>query len=293
MKGNMFLGYARGSVGDVVFTRSMGQQQGRARNRKPNNPRSGGQMKQRALFANAVKFHTRGVQQLFKFAFEDKRSNESDYNAFMRHNMSAGVRISKQASASPVYPAVGSWQMSCGSLRELKLVKIEESNIYKLSVPSITSNDTTLAKLTAALKSDYGLQEGDWLTLVNIIEVGATSDNCPSIDPNESLQGSQWNLYQITLSSSDTSSLPSWIEADNGFITISYANSATDMYAQGACVIASRKTSTGLLVSSSFLTGNSTWASIIQKSKEPDYEELVLQSWATTEDAILEGGLNP
>lgn len=46
-KGNLFLGFARGKVGDVVFSRNSGEQVARARNRSPKNPQSALQMLQR------------------------------------------------------------------------------------------------------------------------------------------------------------------------------------------------------------------------------------------------------
>lgn len=53
MKGNMLLGMARGSVGDVTFYRFEGQQAGRARNRKPSNPRTDSQLISRVLLKTA------------------------------------------------------------------------------------------------------------------------------------------------------------------------------------------------------------------------------------------------
>lgn len=46
-KGNLFLGFATGKVGDVVFTRSDGEQIARGRNRSPRNPRTPSQLLQR------------------------------------------------------------------------------------------------------------------------------------------------------------------------------------------------------------------------------------------------------
>lgn len=293
MKGNMFLGYARGSVGDVVFSRSNGQQQGRARNRRPNNPRTSRQMRQRSLFANAVKFHTRGVQRLFKFAFEDKRANESDYNAFMKHNMNRGVRISRQASQSPVYPALGNWQMSCGSIESPRMSFEIPSKTWRLQVPGLSSNVTTWGGLFAALKQVYGLQEGDIITTVHIVANGATSSNVPSIEPDSGLEGSDWNIYQYLVDSSSTAELPSTIECDNGFVVITASTTSIDTYCQGYCWIFSRKAASGLKVSSSYLVNNAVADTCITQSQEPPFVELVLQSWDTSEDVILEGSLLP
>lgn len=115
-KGNMLLGYARGAVGNLVFSRVKGNEVTKARNRQPANPKTSKQVYQRAKFLNAVNFYKRGVQNLFKFAFEDKTQQESDFNAFMRHNVSRAVPVGKGASTESMYPAISNWITSVGSL---------------------------------------------------------------------------------------------------------------------------------------------------------------------------------
>ena len=48
-KGNLFLGFGRGKVGDVVFSRVDGEQVARARNRSPRNPQTALQLLQRVV----------------------------------------------------------------------------------------------------------------------------------------------------------------------------------------------------------------------------------------------------
>lgn len=55
-KGNLFLGYARGKVGSVVFSRLFGEQITRAYNGKPANPKSYDQAKQRMLLASVSQY---------------------------------------------------------------------------------------------------------------------------------------------------------------------------------------------------------------------------------------------
>lgn len=293
MKGNMFLGYARGAVGDVVFSRQNGQQQGRARNRRPNNPKTPRQMMQRSLFANSVKFHSKGLQKLFKFAFEDKKANETDYNAFMRHNLGEGVRISKQASQNPLYPALGKWQMSCGSLMEAQVSKTAQSGYYDFAIPGLTSSVTTWGQVCVQLKSAYNLQEGDIVSIVHITAIGATTTNMPAVIPPTGLQGSDWRIEQRLIDTSSYEDLPDvWTPASNK-LTLHLGDTAIDTYAQGVCIIFSRRVSNGLKVSSSFLIGNSVTDSIIEASSEQTYVDAVLADWMTSDEAILEGALLP
>lgn len=117
-KGNMLLGYARGKLGDLVFSRQNGQQTSRARNRNPKNPRTEGQIAQRSLFASAVGFYKEASQAFFKFAYEDKRPRETDFNAFMRYNTKKGVPGPPNWRSLNV-PYVGQWIMSSGRLSPL------------------------------------------------------------------------------------------------------------------------------------------------------------------------------
>lgn len=293
MKGNMFLGYARGSVGDVTFSRSKGQQVARARNRQPANPRTIAQSMQRSLFANTVKFHSKGVQQLFKFAFEDRRPSESDYNAFMRHNINASVRISKYASESALYPAIGKWMMSYGSLRavDLKHGGGPNNNKWFMAAPSANSNMTTYGDFANVLRSDYGLMEEDIITIVHITAIGCTTLNMPAIYEPTGAQPAQWSFYQFRLDSSSSESVAGMMSFDNGRIMFNRSSPSTDSYIQGFAIIFSRPRSEGLLVSTSYLIGNDAFETVYEAAQDSAYIEQVLNSWQTAEQAILQGSL--
>lgn len=131
-KGNMLLGYARGAVGNLVFSRVKGNEVTKARNRQPANPKTSKQVYQRAKFLNAVNFYKRGVQNLFKFAYEDKTQQESDFNAFMRHNVSRAVPVGKGASTESLYPAISNWITSVGSLNGPQAVIGLQGNLNEL-----------------------------------------------------------------------------------------------------------------------------------------------------------------
>ena len=68
-KGNMFLGYARGKVGDVVFSRVNGEQVSRPRNRHPRNPRTNKQLIQRAIMATVMSAYSAG-REIFDHSFQ-------------------------------------------------------------------------------------------------------------------------------------------------------------------------------------------------------------------------------
>lgn len=117
-KNNMLLGYARGKVGSLVFNRLKGQQVTKAHNAAPSNPKTYAQMAQRCRYNTAVARYKMAKRKFFKFAYEDKRPHESDFNAFMRHNIMKGLLSRKDFIAHDVaFPA--SLCVSSGSLPEL------------------------------------------------------------------------------------------------------------------------------------------------------------------------------
>lgn len=85
-KGNLFLGQARGSVGDVTFYRMDGAQVSRARNRKPSNPNSYGQLVQRAVSATVARAYAVG-KAIFDHSFQGKRVPSGCANRFRKVNM--------------------------------------------------------------------------------------------------------------------------------------------------------------------------------------------------------------
>lgn len=84
-KGNMFQGMARGKVGDVVFSRTNGEQISRVRNRHPNNPRTNKQMYQRAVMATVMQAYSAG-KAIFDHAFQGKAVGAENQRAFLSKN---------------------------------------------------------------------------------------------------------------------------------------------------------------------------------------------------------------
>lgn len=86
-QGNMLLGMARGSVGDVTFARSARKQVSRARNRKPNNPRTLAQCKQRVLMKTAALAYQLFQKDIADQTFEGARNARENQQKFMSLNI--------------------------------------------------------------------------------------------------------------------------------------------------------------------------------------------------------------
>lgn len=87
-KDNLFLGFARGKIGDVVFSRVNGQQVSRARNRSPKNPQSLPQMLQRVIVSTVGKMYS-FTQELSDHSFEGFDGASLNQQQFMKENIAA------------------------------------------------------------------------------------------------------------------------------------------------------------------------------------------------------------
>lgn len=292
-KGNLFMGFGRGKVGSVVLARSNGQQVARAYNDAPKNPRSEGQMLQRSIFASAVKFFSQGRQAFYQFAFENKSSKQSDYNAFVSANSKRGMHVSKAAFDESTYPVLAPWMMSKGSLPELDLVYDNEGNKYKLNLPGLSAG-ATWGAVSQLLKDMYVLNGGDIVTIVTINSQGSNADNTPAVEPEKRGQ-IKWDIKQALLDVGSESAVADIfgtgavaIEGGITFMGVASADTAC-----GACVTISRMTDAGLKVNDSYIVMNGVAATIYEKCKAQDYIDNVLASWKASGKAILEGGMLP
>lgn len=98
-KGNMLLGYARGKVGDLVFTRRNGEQVTRPRVRVVNNPKTEGQMIQRMIFASVIAAYTR-MKSICDHSFEGVKYGADSQAKFMSENLRR-LRAFYPTSADP------------------------------------------------------------------------------------------------------------------------------------------------------------------------------------------------
>lgn len=305
-KGNMLLGYGRGSVGDVTFYRAGGSQRARARNRQPNNPRTVKQMTQRSRFANAVKFFKQINTGFFRYAFEDRKTNESDYNAFMRHNVVNSGYIGAQASKIADWPALGLWQLSAGSLPEITAPfpqpqGASASMYFDLGV-TISAEYDTIGQLSAALINGAPAiwRTGDIFTFVVYRATNAAT--LPTIDTSETHQVYA-DYGQFILNADDTTPLTA-INANIGVCNVMPSTDADGFYLTGDdaamldvwdndlvgySVIHSRNSANGLLVSSSTMVYNKRELPLLAMSDSGAYYNAVIADWQAAAEAILQG----
>lgn len=102
-KGNLFLGFGRGSVGDVVFSRQNGEQVARARNRAPRNPKTVPQLFQRVLIKTTAQAYS-FFQDICNHAFQGYAEGTASQSRFMKANLA----LLRQRFALEI--AAGDWE---------------------------------------------------------------------------------------------------------------------------------------------------------------------------------------
>lgn len=287
-KGNMLLGYSRGAVGDVVFTRSKGQQIARARNRNPKNPKTKAQMSQRIKFASVVEFFRRGNQNLFQFAFENKGVHQSDYNAFVSANADKGIYLTPEQLKNPNFPIIAPFIMTEGSLTR-QINTDSEFGAYA-GVYGITEAQlTTIGSLSAALIAK-GYEAGDIITVVGIHpKVDNSAEPYAPINPV-----GKWSIGQFVVNPEDTTALADAnIRAtyDTEFDGVVFdPKDYTDIIM--GCMIVSHQYADGLKVTTSQLVLVDGGPTANSDALSPAWVEECINIWGASEEAILQGSLS-
>lgn len=279
------------------------------KNFTPKNPKTVSQMVHRARFANAVKFYKRAVSNFFKFAYEDKKANESDYNAFMRHNVNRAVAMVKAQSDSSAYPAMAKYfQLTEGSLPTINQAwnTISGTEYFTFgNNAAIDKAPSTIGEMSTQLVN-MGFSAGQIFTLVVVYSTRTVSDfrNYSSDDIGAMADVPVWNISQFIIDTADTTALSSVHTVGSNYLSgigMQNVNSVPN-YAVGfdgstivaaAAIVTENVTdSSKLKCATSYLLGNSLYDDALEVIKSDSYYTQVLTSWnADTTTAILKGGL--
>lgn len=162
-KGNLLIGTASRSIGDVTMYRRNGQQISRARVRKIANPKTEGQAKQRMLMAALTRFYSPLAVCLEK-SFEGKNKADS-YSQFLKVNATIGkdfFAVPKNAGFVPVPVKV-----SAGTMPS-PVISYNETSDAGFVLNCTADSVNTLGDLSTALINGYGLSEGDQVTVIAV-----------------------------------------------------------------------------------------------------------------------------
>ena len=295
-KGNMFVGSAKGRVGNLVLYTRKGSQITRAYQSTVKNPKTSGQMLQRAKFSNAVKFYQKAVQHFFKFAYQDEKQTETAFNAFMRHNVDRACLLRKDEVNDPYFPAFGRWIMSQGSLAA-PMVPIFSNENALFANTGFKGTEKTVADLSSILIGQ-GYHVGDIITFVCISSLVTSVDfDLSNYYDSGNLVQPQWDIRQLIVSTTDQtaiSDIPSLgpsvgvLSAVNGGLQFAFTN---PKYSNAAAVIATRKGSGVTYASNAELVPNSVTLAMINATTTTAWIAEVTASWQSQGDAILQGSV--
>ena len=187
-KDNLFLGTARGSVGDVVFSRLNGVQVARVRNRSPRNPQSPAQMVQRIIMSSVGKAYS-FMSEICNHSFEGFETGQQSQRKFMEVNV--GLLRDKVAEvlAYPVEevirsseafnfsfkndyaPVINGYMLSAGSLPSITLAPsaVGVAPCIEFDPGELTPTNITYADFIRLT----GLQRGDQLTFIQVSHDGS------------------------------------------------------------------------------------------------------------------------
>lgn len=307
-KGSNFWGTARGKLGNMVISSVKGQQVERKYQPQVANPKTFSQTRQRANFASAVKFFKHSQQNLFKFAFEDKTQKESDYNAFMRHNVMYFTPVNKIACDNPTLPALGfdlGLQLSYGSLPSVTSMgffdRQSENAKFGFDCGKIQESqapDVFLwADVSQALIDNYGLANGDIVTFVvintNMSYTRFKGQIIQGVDAEELSSPAIWSMEQRRIDTSSNEDVSSLVVGKQYFCTKKGITTSTYNILYFASVIFSRNIQgRKLMVSTSTLecSEKEQYNGAIP-DKDSAEERQVLLSWGANPEAILQGSL--
>jgi len=179
----MWLKGAKKRLGGTVIYQAMGQTRQRELAAEVSNPRTESQMGQRVKWANLVNLY-RANRSWMKYAFETKKSNQSEYNKFMSLNVASSRIYLTKNVANAGGCIVDSYLMTQGSLPSIEFVPT--SNGYFASNIVLTENvlypSTTVGYFSQAiLQNNPAIREGDQLSFVRLTQMSNASTGVPYV----------------------------------------------------------------------------------------------------------------
>lgn len=303
-KGSSYWGTATGRIGNTVVRVRKGVRVESAYQPNVTNPRSRGQVVQRGKFSDAVGFYKRAMANFFKMAFEDKKTNETDFNAFMRHNVRRAYLYSRQmvTGGEGALPYIGKWLLTYGSLYSPEA----NSSASGITFPLLAgATEDTLGGSFSSWIQEGIVQEGDILTIVRVLTSadGAGADEysdealglLPGFTYTDALPagvGPVWRVNQYVIDTKNTSKIGQqpWYKDATGLINFEDMGKAATDSARAAAVIITRKTANGLLCSTSQLVWNKKGEDMMTAMASEDWLQGQRKAWSS-QDVILAGAL--
>ena len=203
----MWLKGAKKRLGGSVLYQAMGQTRQRELASEVTNPRTESQMGQRVKWANLVNLY-RANRSWMKYAYETKKSNQSEYNKFMSLNVADSRIYLTKPLANAGGCVVDTYIITQGSLPSIEFVPT--SNGYYRSNIEIDSR-ANLHTMSVKAFSDMvvglnpGIRYGDQLSFIRMTQMTNASTGIPYVVVRE---------YEVIINTNNLSSLSDYLPLD-------------------------------------------------------------------------------
>lgn len=200
-------GQSQKLAGAVIY-QAMGQTRARSLATDVHNPRTQSQMTQRVKWANLVNLY-RANQSWMKYAFEAKKSTQSDYNKFMSLNVTGSNIFLPKSVAAAGGCVVQDYMITQGSLPSIETTYDYDNsrwvtNIYLGQGYEFITN--SVANFTqAVLDNNPAVREGDQLSFIRMTQLTNADNGAPYVIVRK---------YEVVLSLSNNRSIWDYLPQD-------------------------------------------------------------------------------
>lgn len=203
----MWLRGAKKRLGGTVIYQAMGQTRQRELASEVSNPRTESQMGQRVKWANLVNLY-RANRSWMKYAFETKKSNQSEYNKFMSLNVASSRIYLTKAIANAGGCVVDSYIVTQGSLPSIEFVFTTNgyyrSNIDVSGLGSLTGV-TVKTFSDDVVERNPGIRYGDQLSFIRMTQMTNASTGVPYVVVRE---------YEVIIDTNNLQPLENYLPLD-------------------------------------------------------------------------------
>lgn len=280
----MWLRGAKQRLAGAVLYQNNGQTLIRELAASVSNPRTASQMTQRVRLSNCVAVY-RANKFWMKYAFEDKKDKESDYNAFIGENISSNaVALTKSevnagaAVAAPYTITRG----SLGSIEQSLSEGILHTNLYLLE--SLQLDETTVGEFSRQLiAANNGIVEGMQLSFIANIQQTNNLTGVPYLVVR---------AYEVIIDTTNTRQLSEyfpgdWLNVEGGQQQAFRLAVDTDELGQGAFAFILSHTVGGVTrvsTQSLQLVGNTVYS----QHTTPQAWQAAIESYGKSTDSFLD-----
>ena len=183
-------------AGAVIY-QAMGQTRSRELAASVSNPRTVSQMNQRVKWANLVNFYRVNAGWM-KFAYETKKTNQSEYNKFMSLNVSNSRIFLPKSLAAQGACVVDSYIMTQGSLASIEVTTGDGAwltNLFLGTDFNMGLNVTVGEVSQALIENNPAIREGDQLSFIRFTQLTSPSTGVPYVVVRK---------YEVIIKANDT-----------------------------------------------------------------------------------------